>query len=74
MKKIITSLKRIPSWVVMLMIFGFLYFTGLHKDAVALIQRGFLNIGFMAADVPKIDDVILDKNSEGDKVDGRYLT
>ena len=53
MKKIITTLKRVPSWIVMLLIFGFLYFTGLHKNAVALLQRGFLNIGFMSADVPK---------------------
>lgn len=73
MNKIISSIRKIPSWLVMLLIFGFLYVTGLHTDAIALIQRAFLKVGFMDADVPEInsinyDDVQVDEVEVAEKM------
>lgn len=62
MKKLIAKMLKIPSWLFFLLLFAFLYFTGLHKDAVALLQRSVLSIGVMDADVPEIDPLEL-KNS-----------
>jgi thiol-disulfide isomerase/thioredoxin len=45
-------IKRIPSWAVMTAIFGFLYLTGLHTEAIGQVQRLLLATGIKKADVP----------------------
>ncbi|MPR33106.1 TlpA family protein disulfide reductase [Salmonirosea aquatica] len=46
------SYKDIPGWVVMLVIFGVLYATGLHTEAIGQVQRLILVTGIKNADVP----------------------
>lgn len=46
------SYKDIPGWVVMLAIFGVLYATGLHTEAIGQVQRILLATGIKNADVP----------------------
>lgn len=46
------SYKNIPGWVVMLAIFGVLYATGLHTEAIGQVQRILLATGIKNADVP----------------------
>ena len=47
------SIKKIPGWVVMLVIFGFLYITGLHTEAIGQVQRLLLATGLRQAEVPE---------------------
>lgn len=47
------SFKKIPGWVVMLAIFGLLYATGLHTEAIGQVQRLLLATGLRKADVPE---------------------
>jgi len=47
------SYKDIPGWVVMLAIFGVLYATGLHTEAIGQAQRLILATGIKNADVPE---------------------
>jgi thiol-disulfide isomerase/thioredoxin len=51
------SIKNIPGWAVMLGIFGILYLTGLHTEAIGQVQRILLATGIKNADVPAIDEV-----------------
>ncbi|WP_299700465.1 TlpA disulfide reductase family protein [uncultured Pontibacter sp.] len=51
------SIKNIPGWAVMLAIFGILYLTGLHTEAIGQVQRILLATGIKNADVPAIDEV-----------------
>ncbi|SIT77582.1 TlpA disulfide reductase family protein [Pontibacter indicus] len=51
------SIKNIPGWVVTLAIFGVLYLTGLHTEAIGQVQRILLATGIKNADVPAIDEV-----------------
>jgi thiol-disulfide isomerase/thioredoxin len=46
------SIKDIPGWIVMLAIFGVLYATGLHTEAIGQVQRILLATGIKNADVP----------------------
>jgi thiol-disulfide isomerase/thioredoxin len=46
------SLKDIPGWAVMLAIFGVLYLTGLHTEAIGQVQRVLLATGLKNADMP----------------------
>jgi thiol-disulfide isomerase/thioredoxin len=46
------SLKDIPGWAVMLAIFGVLYLTGLHTEAIGQVQRVLLATGIKNADMP----------------------
>ncbi|MBD1396455.1 TlpA family protein disulfide reductase [Pontibacter sp. JH31] len=46
------SIKSIPGWAVMLAIFGILYLTGLHTEAIGQVQRILLATGLKKADVP----------------------
>ena len=46
------SYKDIPGWAVMLVIFGVLYATGLHTEAIGQVQRILLATGIKNADVP----------------------
>lgn len=46
------SIKSIPGWAVMLGIFGILYLTGLHTEAIGQVQRLLLATGIKKADVP----------------------
>ncbi len=50
------SYKDIPGWVVMLAIFGVLYATGLHTEAIGQVQRVLLATGIKNADVPDSDE------------------
>lgn len=56
------SYKDIPGWVVMLVIFGVLYATGLHTEAIGQVQRILLATGIKNADVP--DSAAPNLNSE----------
>ena len=47
------SIKDIPGWAVMLAIFGVLYLTGLHTEAIGQVQRVLLATGLKNADMPK---------------------
>lgn len=47
------SLRNIPGWAVMLAIFGILYATGLHTEAIGQVQRLLLATGIRKADVPE---------------------
>lgn len=47
------SFKKIPGWAVMLAIFGLLYATGLHTEAIGQVQRLLLATGIRKADVPE---------------------
>ncbi|MFD2247924.1 TlpA family protein disulfide reductase [Pontibacter ruber] len=47
------SIKDIPGWAVMLAIFGILYLTGLHTEAIGQVQRLLLATGIKNADVPE---------------------
>ncbi|GAB3199636.1 thiol-disulfide isomerase/thioredoxin [Pontibacter aydingkolensis] len=47
------SIKDIPGWAVMLAIFGVLYLTGLHTEAIGQVQRLLLATGVKNADVPE---------------------
>ncbi|MBC5994382.1 TlpA family protein disulfide reductase [Pontibacter cellulosilyticus] len=46
-------IKNIPGWAVMLAIFGVLYLTGLHTEAIGQVQRLLLATGIKNADVPE---------------------
>ncbi|MFC6996047.1 TlpA family protein disulfide reductase [Rufibacter roseus] len=46
------SLKNIPGWVIILAVFGLLYATGLHTEAIGQVQRLLLASGFKKADIP----------------------
>ncbi|PVY42236.1 TlpA disulfide reductase family protein [Pontibacter virosus] len=52
------SIKNIPGWVITLGIFGILYLTGLHTEAIGQVQRILLATGIKNADVPAIDEVV----------------
>ncbi|MFC5269981.1 TlpA family protein disulfide reductase [Adhaeribacter terreus] len=41
------SIKSIPGWVYTLIIFGFLYLTGLHTEAIGQVQRALLATGII---------------------------
>lgn len=47
------SFKKIPGWAVMLAIFGLLYATGLHTEAIGQVQRLLLATGLRKAEVPE---------------------
>lgn len=47
------SIKNIPGWAVMLAVFGVLYLTGLHTEAIGQVQRLLLATGIKNADVPE---------------------
>lgn len=47
------SIKNIPGWAVMLGMFGILYLTGLHTEAIGQVQRLLLATGIKNADVPE---------------------
>ncbi|WP_162052144.1 TlpA family protein disulfide reductase [Pontibacter pamirensis] len=53
MQKNKLSLKDIPGWAVILTLFGVLYLTGLHTEAIGQVQRLLLATGVMKADVPE---------------------
>lgn len=47
------SIRNIPGWAVMLAIFGILYATGLHTEAIGQVQRLLLATGIKKADMPE---------------------
>jgi thiol-disulfide isomerase/thioredoxin len=51
MNKDTFSLKKIPGWLVMLLVFGILYATGLHTEAIGQVQRLMLATGIRNASV-----------------------
>jgi thiol-disulfide isomerase/thioredoxin len=46
-------LRNIPGWAVMLAVFGILYLTGLHTEAIGQVQRLLLATGVMDVNVPE---------------------
>ena len=50
------SIKNIPGWAVMLTVFGFLYLTGLHTEAIGQVQRVLLATGIITPDLPEIHE------------------
>lgn len=48
------SLRNIPGWAILLVVFGLLYFTGLHKEALGQAQRLLLATGIRQAEVPEL--------------------
>ncbi|MBK0402631.1 TlpA family protein disulfide reductase [Adhaeribacter sp. BT258] len=48
------SVKNLPGWVYMLVIFGFLYLTGLHTEAIGQVQRALLATGILQ---PKLSEI-----------------
>ncbi|MER2999155.1 TlpA family protein disulfide reductase [Pontibacter populi] len=54
MSKNKSSMKNIPGWAIMLAVFGVLYLTGLHTEAVGQVQRILLATGVKKADVPAV--------------------
>ncbi|RDV12939.1 TlpA family protein disulfide reductase [Pontibacter diazotrophicus] len=53
MQKNKLSLKDIPGWAIILVLFGGLYIAGLHTEAIGQVQRLLLATGVMKADVPE---------------------
>ncbi|WP_210490387.1 TlpA family protein disulfide reductase [Rufibacter aurantiacus] len=47
------SFRNIPGWAIVLAIFGILYLTGLHTEAIGQLQRLLLATGLKKADVPE---------------------
>ncbi|MHA6247208.1 TlpA disulfide reductase family protein [Pontibacter sp. CAU 1760] len=47
------SFKDIPGWAITLAIFGILYLTGLHTEAIGQVQRLLLATGIKNADMPE---------------------
>src|SRR5689334_613977 len=50
------SFRTIPGWVYTLLAFGFLYFSGLHTEAIGQVQRVILATGIMQPDLPTIPE------------------
>ena len=53
MQKLKNILNKIPGWAVMLTIFGVLYLTGMHTEAIGQVQRLLLATGLKKADMPE---------------------
>lgn len=49
------SFRAIPSWAIMLFGFGFLYFTGLHTEAIGQVQRLMLSTGIIKSDIHEVN-------------------
>lgn len=45
--------RNIPGWAILLVVFGLLYFTGLHTEAIGQVQRLLLASGIRQAEVPE---------------------
>ena len=58
------SIKDIPGWAVMLVVFGVLYLTGLHTEAIGQVQRLLLATGIKNADMPDTTPEINTENTE----------
>ena len=52
MSKYLLFFRKIPGWAVMLVVFGLLYITGLHTEAIAQVQRLLLATGIRQTEVP----------------------
>lgn len=53
MNKSTLYLKAIPGWVYTLLIFGFLYLSGLHTEAIGQVQRMLLATGIIRPNLPE---------------------
>src|SRR5687768_2951359 len=66
MNKLNFSFSKVPGWVITLVVFGFLYLSGLHTEAIAQVQRVLLATGIMQPDlptnVPKKTDILDSEN------------
>ena len=58
------SIKDIPGWAVMLAVFGVLYLTGLHTEAIGQVQRLLLATGVKNADMPETTPETNTENTE----------
>lgn len=64
MKQARFSIKSIPGWVYTVVIFGFLYLSGLHTEAIGQVQRVLLATGMMQPDLPEIPETRPATNAE----------
>jgi thiol-disulfide isomerase/thioredoxin len=48
------NFRQIPGWVYTLAIFGFLYLSGLHTEAIGQVQRVLLATGIITPDLPEM--------------------
>lgn len=65
MGSIKASLNKIPGWLVMLVIAGFLYFTGLHTQVIGQVQRIILATGIIKPKMPVIPKENASKTANG---------
>src|SRR5687767_1233574 len=50
------SFKQVPGWVYTLLVFGFLYLSGLHTEAIGQVQRVLLGTGIITPELPAIPE------------------
>jgi thiol-disulfide isomerase/thioredoxin len=68
------SFRNIPGWAVMLAIFGVLYFTGLHTEALGQVQRLLLATGLKNANLPEVASATqLEGTSAGPRADATEM-
>ncbi|WP_229368346.1 TlpA family protein disulfide reductase [Telluribacter humicola] len=48
-------MNKIPGWVITLLVFGFLYITGLHTQVIGQMQRLILATGLMNPDIGQVN-------------------
>ena len=51
MHKIFKFIRRVPGWLIMVIVFGALYLTGLHTEVIGQVQRIILATGLIKPDV-----------------------
>lgn len=70
-------LRKVPGWVYMFVIFGLLYLSGLHTEAIGQVQRVLLSTGIITPDLPPIPEkngqVVLTRSSEAPLVNDFLL-
>lgn len=64
MNKLKEYWNKVPGWLVMLVIFGGLYVTGLHTQVMGQMQRLVLATGLMKPEVPPVNDEVATKESD----------
>lgn len=60
------SFRAIPGWVYTVLIFGFLYLSGLHTEAIGQVQRVLLAAGIITPELPALPEPA----RAADKADG----
>ena len=53
MNNLKTYINKVPGWVYTIAVFGFLYLTGLHTEAIGQVQRALLATGLVQPTIPE---------------------